>query len=291
MLAKTGQLLQTPNRLLVQVGLLGPALGGQCILDFPLLTALNVCALQFTGRNFTSLSQDTNILQHLLGIPALGTEQTYSCVNPWVKRVEINLGPLYQNEILHVGVIEQQGKYVGLRVQIGPEEIQTIKLDHQACGSIEIEGRRFIFKVINALTIQMDIDESKLTLGTVPPQKKPHHVITNLDGQDFLVKSGGTLVKSLLLEIANQVAPAMIPAHLIGDISTPRMVPSRASHLPLPYLNRYHIGLLLMGAGPVQIKLELGNIAGFSESQLDILKKLFNYTFYHPELKKIFGKP
>jgi len=290
MLAKTGQLIKSPNRLLIQIGLLGPNLGGQCILDFPLLTALNICALQFTGRNFTSLDKENNVLlQHLLGLPSPGKEQTYRCSDPWVKRIEVNLGPLYKNEILRVAVVEKKNQFVGLKIQIGPEKVQLVKLDQNACGSLEIEGRIFLFKVIDALTIQIDLDESKLTLGPVPPKQKAHHIITHINGSDYLIKSGGTLVKSSLLEIANQVAPAMIPSHLIGDISTPQMVPLRSARLPLPYMNRYSVEALLMGAGPVQVKLELGHISGFSEQQIDILKQLFNYTFYHPELKKIFG--
>lgn len=295
MLAKTGQLLLTPNRLLIQVGLLGPALGGQCILDFPLLTALNICALQFAGRNFVNLNQEDSsnkalFLRQLLGLPNSGGAQIYRCSDPWIKRIEINLGPLYKNELLRIAVIEQRGRFVGLKAQIGPEAPQTIKLDAQARGSLEIEGRIFLFKVLDALTVEMEMDESALTLGSLPSNIQSHHILTELEGKQYLVKSAGSLVKSSLLEIANQVAPAMIPAHLTGDISTPRIVPSRAAHLPLPYMYRYHIELLLMGAGPIQIKLELGHLSGFSEKQLDILKQLFDYTFYHPELKKMFGQ-
>lgn len=291
---KTAKLLNSPYRLLIRVGLLGPAVGGQCIFDFPLLTALNLCSLQFCGLSFSSLNQTTQPqretwLKQLLGLPYPGSAQTYRCQDPWIKRVEVNLGPLYQNELLRLSVIEDKGLATGVRFQIGPEKEQTLKLNPQQRASIQIEDRLFLIHVLDPQTIEVDLDESRLTLGAIPPQTNEHHLIVELEQQPWLVKSGSSLVKSSLLEIANQVAPSLIPEHLTGDISTPRIIPLRASHLPLPNLNRYNVELLLMGAGAIKIQLELGPIAGLNPRQLDILKSLFDYTFYHPELKKIFG--
>jgi len=294
MLAKTGQLAQSPYRLLIQIGLLGPAFGGQCILDFPLLTALNLCALQLTGQNFSSLSQQNTveslqILKQLLGLPQPQYAETYRCHNAWVKRIEINLGPLYQHEIMRLAVVEQQGQAKELRIQIGPEKEEVLALDPDQRAEYTLEGRRFLFQVQDALSVKLQLDESDLTLGPVPPDTHEGHILTQIEGKHFLVKSGSSLVKSSLLEIANQVSPALIPSHLVGDISTPKLIPSRAAHLPLPDMKRYHVEILLMGAGPIRVKLELGHLSSFSERQLDILKRLFDYTFYHPELKKLFG--
>lgn len=293
--AKSGSLLHSPYRLLIRVGLLGPALGGQCILDFPLLTALNLCSLQMCGRSFSSLAQESSsaqrdmVLKQLLGLPYPGSAQIYRCRDPWIKRVEINLGPMYQHEILKLAVIDERGKPVGLRAQIGPEKEQKLNLDARQCAELVIEERRFLLRVVDLQTIEMDLDETPFTLGSLPPQAQEHHLIVELDHQPLLVKSAGSLVKSSLLEIANQVAPSLIPSHLTGDISTPKIIPLRAAHLPLPNLRRFHVEVLLMGAGAVRVQLELGPISGLNARQLDILKALFDYTFYHPELKKIFG--
>lgn len=292
--AKTGALLQSPYRLLVRVGLLGPALGGQCILDFPLLTALNLCALQLCGRSFSSLVQDEDPrrdtwLRQLLGLPYPGSPQVYRCHDAWIKRIEVNLGPLYEHEILRLAVIEERGQLVGLRYQIGPEKEQKLKLDSQQRAEIVIEDRRFLIRALDPLSIEMDLDESRLTLGSMPSQPQEHHLLVDLDNHMQLVKSGSSLVKSSLLEIANQTAPSLIPEHLTGDISIPRIVPLRAAHLPLPNLRHYHVEILLMGAGPMRIQLDLGPLTGLNDRQLDILKNLFDNIFYHPELKKIFG--
>lgn len=225
----------------------------------------------------------------MLGLPYPGGAQIHRCHDPWIKRVEVNLGPLYEHETLRLAVIEERGQAVGLRCQIGPEKEQRLNLDAQKRTELVIEDRRFLIRVLDPQNIEIDLDESRLTLGPVPPSPQDHHLIVELDHQSYLVRSGGFLVKSSLLEIANQVAPSLIPAHLTGDISTPRIIPSRATHLPLPDLRRYHLEVLLMGAGPVRIQLELGPISGLNPRQLDLLKSLFDYTFYHPELKKIFG--
>ena len=292
--AKTGALLHSPYRMLVRVGLLGPALGGQCILDFPLLTALNLCALQLCGRSFSSLCQENDPkrdtwLRQILGLPYPRSAQLHRCHDPWVKRIEINLGPMYDHETLRLAVLEERGQPVGLRFQIGPEKEQKLKLDGQKRAELMIEDRRFLFRVIDPQTVEMDLDESRMTLGTPPANPQEHHLLVELDGQLQMVKSGGFMVKSSLLEIANQVAPSLIPSHLTGDISIPRIIPSRATHLPLPNLRRYHVEILLMGAGPIRIQLEIGSITGLNARQLDILKNLFDNVFYHPELKKIFG--
>lgn len=292
--AKTGSLLQSPYRLLVRVGLLGTALGGQCILDFPLLTALNLCSLQMCGRSFSSLIQEENPrrdiwIRQLLGMPYPGSAQIYRCRDAWIKRIEINLGPLYAHETLRLAVSEERGKPVALRYQIGPEKEQKLRLDAQQRAELLIEDRRFLFKVLDPLSVEMDLDESRLTLGSVPSQLQEHHLLVEIEGQTQLVKSGSSLVKSSLLEIANQTAPSLIPADMIGDISTPRLIPLRAAHLPLPNLRHYHIEILLMGAGAVRILLDLGPLTDLNSRQLDILKNLFDNTFYHPELKKIFG--
>lgn len=292
--AKSGSLLHSPYRLLIRVGLLGPALGGQCILDFPLLTALNLCSLQMCGRSFSSLVQEdsperTLVIKQLLGLPYPGSAQIYRCRDPWVKKVEINLGPLYQHEILKLAVIDERGKPIALRAQIGPEKEQRLALDNKQQAELVIEDRRFLLRVVDLQTIEMDLDERAFTLGPVPPQPQEHHLIVELEDGMYMVKSAGSLVKSSLLEIANQVAPSLIPEHLTGDISTPKLIPLRAAHLPLPNLRRFHVEVLLMGAGAVRVQLELGPISGLNARQLDILKALFDYTFYHPELKKIFG--
>lgn len=281
-------------RLLIRVGLLGPAFGGQCILDFPLLTALNLCALQLCGRSFSTISREAGpererLIRQLLGLPYAGGEQRYYCHDAWVKRIEVNLGPFYAHETMRVMVVERQGQAVGVRIQIGPEKEQTLALDNQQQAVFTLEDRRFLIKVLDLHQIELELDESGLTLGPLPPTPQDYHLLIELEGKTHLVRSGSSLVKSSLLEIANQVAPALIPEHLIGDISTPRIIPSRASHLPLPHLTRYQVDLLLMGAGPLRVSLELGGLTGLSRQQLDLLKSLFDFTFYHPELKKIFG--
>lgn len=294
LLAKTQNLIQSPYRLLIQIGLLGPAFGGQCVLDFPLLTALNLCALQMSGKSFLSLSQlNTLEAQHmigqLVGLPESATPETHRCYDPWVKRIDINLGPLFQHELMRVAIVEQQNTPKALRVQIGPEKEQVLPLDAMRSARLNLENRIFIFEVIDSLSLRLRIDESALTLGSVPPETGDEHILIDVNGTEKLVKSGSALVKSSLLEIANQVAPALIPEHLTGDISTPKLVPLRATHLNLPGMTKYQLHLVLMGAGPVRIVLELGQLNRFSPGQIDILKRLFNYTFYHPELKKIFG--
>lgn len=291
-MAKTGQLSQALHRLLIRVGLLGPEFGGQCILDFPLLTSLNLCTQQFRQRSFLDLAQESHSLdfiKQLLGLPLPGQAQIHRCTEQWVKDIKIDLGPLYRNETLKVAVKEREGKAEALTLQVGPESPVRLPLDANGRTEFEIEGRLFLFRVLDSLSVEVQLDESRLTLAPPPPQKTEHHICIELEGVPQMVKSGGSLVKSSLLEVANQVAPTLIPEHLIGDISTPRVIPSREAHLPLPNMQRYHIDLLLMGVGPVKIKLELGDLKNFSDQQLDILKQLFDYTFYHPELKKIFG--
>lgn len=292
--AKQLQIHSASPRLLIRVGLLGPAFGGQCILDFPLLSALNLCALQLCGRSFSSISHEETpererLLRQLLGLPYPGGQQRYYCHDAWVKRIEVNLGPFYAHETMRIMVIERQGQAVGIRIQIGPEKEQSLSLDEQKQAVFILEDRRFLIKVLDLHEIEVNLDESALTLGPLPPNPQDYHLLVSLEGKTHVVRSGSSLVKSSLLEIANQVAPAFIPEHLIGDISTPRIIPSRASHLPLPHLTRYQVDLLLMGAGPLRVTLELGGISGLSRQQLDLLKSLFDFTFYHPELKKIFG--
>lgn len=280
--------------MLIRVGILGPAIGGQCIFDFPLLTALNLCALQMSGLSFSSLNRDSNPkrliwLKQLLGMPYPGSEQIYKYAETWIKRIEYNLGPLYSNEILKLGIIENQGKPSEIQYQIGPEKEEYLKLDHNQTSKLVIEDRSYIIKVLDSKSISIDIDESKLTIAPKPPIENEHHIFVDLEADTFLVKSGSSLVKSSLLEIANQIAPSLIPSHLTGDISTPKLIPLRESHLPLPYLKTYTIELLLMGAGPIRVQLDLCQLADLNPQQINILKNLFDHTFYHPELKKIFG--
>lgn len=289
--AKTGHLLHSPYRILVRVGLLGPALGGQCILDFPLLTALNLCSLSLFQQNFTSLKQDPkneSILKQILGLP-LGHPIQYDCQDTWIKRVEIPLGPVYNHEVLKVTLKEQNGQLIAIRIQNDNQADQILPLDAQQKASYTFQGIEILLQALNSGSVMMELDESEQTLGPVPPQTQDHHILVQLNSQTYLVKSGGSLVKSSLLEMANQISPAMIPTQLTGDISPPRLIPSRAAHLPLPNLKRYNTEVLIMGAGPVRIKLELGNISDLQAHHLEILKDLFDHTFYHPELKKIFG--
>ncbi len=284
---KTGKLSLSPYRLLVQIGLLGPQLGGQCILDFPLLTALNLCALTFAQKKFSDLDLDEpaqkKLRNQLLGIPVRAFEK-FTCHETWVKRIHIDLGTVFEDEQLEVYILDKM-----LKVNSNLYPTQKIALDDQQRAVLPRDNVNFIFQVEDSSTLYMERDESQATLGPVPPAVTEHALLTQVNQNTHLIKSAGFLVKSSLLEIANQVAPAMIPSHLVGDISAPHLIASREAHLPLPHLKRYNTEVLLMGAGPVRIKLEIGGIQGFSNSQLDILKSLFNHTFYHPELKKAFG--
>lgn len=229
------------------------------------------------------------MIGQLVGLPDAGVPETHRCYDTWVKRIEINLGPLFQHELMRVAIVEQQSVPRALRIQIGPEKEEVLALDKNNTARLMLENRQFIFEVIDSLSLRLRLDESAITLGSVPPETRDEHILIDLNGKKQLVKSGSALVKSSLLEIANQVAPAMIPEHLTGDISTPKLVPLRATHLNLPGMTKYQLHLVLMGAGPIRILLELGQLERFSVQQIDILKRLFNYTFYHPELKKIFG--
>jgi len=273
------------------VGLLGPALGGQCIFDFPLLTALNLCSLSLFRQNFTSLKQapdNEHILKQILGLP-LGKPTQFDCQDTWVKRIDVPLGPVYTHEVLKVTLKEQGGRLIAIRIHSDVQADQILPLDAQQKVSYTFQGIQCIFQALNSGSVMMELDESEQTLGPVPPEQHEHHILADINGKTYLVKSGGSLVKSSLLEMANQISPAMIPTQLTGDISPPRLIPSRASHLPLPNLKRYNTEVLIMGAGPVRIKLELGNISDLQAHHLEILKDLFDHTFYHPELKKIFG--
>ncbi len=284
---KTGQLNMSPYRLLVQIGLLGPSFGGQCILDYPLLTALNLCSLTFCQKKFVdldlSIESERKIHHQLLGLPT-GDKETYTCHEAWVKRIMVDLGPVYEDEQLEIYILDQ-----ALKINSNLYQMERIPLDRHKTAILQRESTRFVFTVTGPTSLQMERDESETTLGPLPPVLSDNTLITETEGHQYLVKSAGYLVKSSLLEIANQVAPAFIPPELIGDISAPHLIPSREAHLPLPHMKRYNTEVLLMGAGPVKIKLEIGGIQGFSTSQLDILKSLFNYTFYHPALKKAFG--
>lgn len=284
---KTGQLYHNPYRLLVQIGLLGPEFGGQCILDFPLLTALNLCALTFCQKKFVDLDlsqpAERKLHHQLLGLP-LGETETYQCHEDWVKRITVDLGPVYEDEQLEVYILENQ-----LKINSNLYPTEKLPLDSQKKAVLKRDAVEFILSAPDANHLQLERDESRATLGPLPPVLSENLLLTEWKDKQYMVKSAGFLVKSSLLEIANQVAPALIPAELIGDISAPHLIPSREAHLPLPHLKRYNTEVLLMGAGPVKIKLEIGGIQGFSSSQLDILKNLFNHTFYHPALKKAFG--
>lgn len=284
---KTGQLSQSPYRLLVQIGLLGPEFGGQCILDYPLLTALNLCSLTFCKKKFADLNLEDpyeKAMHHqLLGLP-IGEKEVYRCHETWVKRINIDLGPVYEDELLEVYI---QENFLKINSNLYPSE--KLALDKDKNAFLIRDSTRIIFTVLDATSLQLERDESGSTLGPLPPQLPESALITSIDNKEYLVKSAGSLVKSSLLEIANQVSPALIPSELVGDISSPHLIPSRDAHLPLPHLKRYNTEVLLMGAGPVRVKLEIGGIQGFSTSQLNILKALFNHTFYHPALKKAFG--
>lgn len=284
---KTGQLSQNPYRLLVQIGLLGPEFGGQCILDYPLLTALNLCSLTFCKKKFADLDLEDpyqkNMHHQLLGLP-LGEKETYKCHETWVKRITIDLGPVYNDELLEIYILEN---FLKINSNLYPSE--KLPLDKDKNAFLMRDTTRLIFTVLDATSLHLERDESGSTLGPLPPQLPENALITTIENKEYLIKSAGSLVKSSLLEIANQVSPALIPSELIGDISSPHLIPSRDAHLPLPHLKRYNTEVLLMGAGPVRIKLEIGGIQGFSTSQLNILKDLFNHTFYHPALKKAFG--
>jgi len=287
----------SPYRLLIRVGLLGPAIGGQCIFDISLLTALNLSAYSLCGHNFTTLtseesSQRDESMKRLLGLPYQGSSRKYHCTDEWVKSIELNLGPLYNDEKIKIGVIESKDglrQPEALRVRLGQDKPIHIPLDADRKGEWILENRKFIFRAIDSMSVEVDIDESGLTLGTVPSILNEHHIVTRMNGQKYLVKAGSSLVKSRLLEMANQVAPALIPPHLTGDISTPQIIPARSRHLPLPNLQKLNLNLLIMGLGTLTISLELCNIAELNPEQVHVLKGLFNFTFYHPELKKIFG--
>jgi hypothetical protein len=293
----TTQLNHSPYRLLTRVGILGPAMGGQCVFDISLLTALNLSAFSLCGKNYTSLNaeeglQRDELLRKLLGIPTQDSVRRYSCSDAWVKQIEINLGPLYNHEKMKIAVVESKGedrRPEHLRIRLGQEKAITLQLDSQQQAELQLENQRFIFKAIDTDRVDLDIDESELTLGTVPSILNEHHIVTRLNGQKYLVKAGSTLVRSWLLEMANQVAPSLIPPQLTGDISTPQIIPARSRHLPLPNLHKLNMNLLIMGLGTLTISLELCNIAELHPEQIDVLKGLFNFTFYHPELKKIFG--
>lgn len=289
--AKTGHLLQTPYRHLIRVGLLGPAFGGQCILDFPLLTALNLFSLQVFNQSFSSLNQQNNqseAIKKILGFPT-GQPVTYRCQDTWVKRIDIALGPVFQHEVLKVTYKEVLNKPGILRVQPNEGPVKQIQLNENKEGVFEQGGTRFCFRVLTPQSVEMELDESEITVGPVPPQPNETHILTQIEGHPYLVKSGGSIVKSSLLEMANLISPAMIPERLTGDISPPRLIPFREASLSLPNLKRYQTEIVLMGAGPVRIVVELGNLSNFSAAQLEVLKELFDHTFYHPELKKIFG--
>jgi hypothetical protein len=293
----TTQLNQSPYRLLIRVGILGPAIGGQCVFDIPLLTSLNLSAFSLCGRNYTTLNSEEGstrdeLLRKLLGLPAQDTARIYTCTDPWVKSISINLGALYNNEEMKIAVVESKGDDrhpEKLRIRLGQEKPISLALDHEQRAELLLENRRFLFKVLDTNRIEVDIDESQLTLGTVPSILNEHHIVTPLNGPKHLVKAGSSLVRSRLLEMTNQVAPALIPPQLTGDISTPQIIPARSRHLPLPNLHKLNLNLLLMGLGTLTISLELCNIAELHPEQIHVLKGLFNFTFYHPELKKIFG--
>lgn len=287
----------SPYRLIIRVGLLGPAIGGQCIFDISLLTALNLSAFSLCGRNFTTLNAEEGperdeLLRKLMGLPFKNSAQTYYCRDEWVKNIELNLGPLYNHEKMKIGISESRSetrKPESLKIRLGNEKPITVPLSEQQRGELMLEQRKFLFHALDSMTLEIDMDESAATLATVPSILNEHHIVTRLNGQKYLIKAGSSLVKSRLLEMANQVAPALIPPQLTGDISTPLIIPARSRHLPLPNMQKMNLCLLIMGLGTLTISLELCNIAELNSEQIHILKSLFNFTFYHPELKKIFG--
>lgn len=297
-IASTSSPYTSPYRLIIRIGLLGPAIGGQCIFDISLLTALNLTVFSLCGKNFTVLNAETGperdeILRKLLGLPHSNSAQIYRCTDKWVKHIEFNLGPLYNHETMKIGISETHGsaerKPESLKIRLGHHKPFHVPLSKQQRGELMLEQRKFLFHALDAMTLEIDVDESAVTLASVPSILNAHHIVTELNGQKYLIKAGSSLVKSRLLEIANQVAPALIPPQLTGDISTPALIPARLRHLPLPNMQKMNLYLLLMGLGTLTISLELCNIAELSPEQIDILKGLFNFTFYHPELKKIFG--
>lgn len=286
----------SPYRVLVRVGILGPALGGQCVLEMPLLTALNLSAIMLCGKNFSSLNSDTgpvaeNLRRRLFGMPYPGSSSEHSCTDAWVKHIEINLGPLYDHLRMRIAIVDgNSGSGGKMRIQLGDERTHTYPLNAHQQVEFDLEGRTFKLTALDTQRVRLDIDESGLTLGSVPSRPNEHQLITQIQGQHYLVRAGSSLVKSLLFELTNQITPSLIPSGFIGDISTPVVIPSRDRHLPLPELQRYVFKTVIMGLGPLGISLELRELQGLNTAQLHTLQALFNFTFYHPELKKIFGK-
>jgi len=286
----------SPYRILIRVGILGPALGGQCVLEMPLLTALNLSAMMLSGKNFSSLNSESgntaeDLRRRLFGMPYPGSSSEHTCTDAWVKHIEINLGPLYNHLRMRIAVVEGNSGNPGkMRLQLGDERSRTYPLNAQQQVCLELEGRKFILTALDTQRVRLDIDESELTLGSVPSRPNEHQLITHIQGRSYLVRAGSSLVKSLLFELTNQITPSLIPSDFIGDISTPVIIPARDRHLPLPELQRYTLKTVIMGLGPLGISLELRSLKGLNNSQLHTLQALFNFTFYHPELKKIFGK-
>lgn len=285
------------HRILIRVGLLGPALGGQCVIDMPLLTALNLCSVGLSGKNYTAINNDNDptnegYRKQLLGIPSERSSRTHKCMGQYVKTIDIDLGPIHNHLRLQIGVNtkkSQQHPHGSIRLKVGDNSPEVHSVDADNKVTVPLKESQAIIEVIDQETINLDFDETAVTLGVVPPNVNENHIVTEIEGKPLLIKGASSLVKSRLLELANQVAPYTIPTDYMGDISTPQMIPDRLRTLNLPELEKYEVDLIIMGIGDLVVSAELTHIAGLSPKQLNILKGLFNFTFYHPELKKIFG--
>lgn len=288
-------LSSSSHRILVRVGLLGPAFGGHCVIDVPLLTALNLSAASICGKNFTTLNDDSpeheTFRRALVGVPYEGSKQICRCMDAWVKTIDVNLGVLENNAKMNVAIAPATSQYPYgiIRVKIGENEATNYKLDSDKRAVVQLKERKALVAVIDKDTIEVDFDEAYLTLGSVPSVVTENNIITTIDGKQHMIKSASSLVKSRLLELANQVAPYTIPSDLIGDISTPELIPMKLRNLPLPNMEKLEVSLIVMGIGVVSLYVELCPMSHLNPRQVDVFKRLFNYTFYHPDLKKIFG--
>lgn len=294
-MATSPHAINSRYRIFIQVGILGPSIGGQCILDIPLLTALNLCAFSISGQTFTSLNQQqtpesTAVLKRVLGLPTEAGAMLYECHDQWIKSIDVDLGSLYEQLAMNISIRlnqAQEPKSILVRPRTEKKPFEC-ELDTAQKAHFSLEDYHFQLHVKNLLKIGLMIDESEFTLAPAPQSPNSDHILAHLGGEPALVKGASALVKSRFLELSNQLVPSLIPPDVTGDISTPRLIPGHQRKLPLP-LKKFQSHRVIMGIGPLGIFLNLCHIADLNSSQLNILKSLFDYTFYHPELKRIYG--
>jgi len=284
-------------KLLIRVGVIGTVFGGHCIIELPLLTALNFTCFNLWGQNFLAINADknneekNNYRKILLGIKRVEQPEFYT-MDKWTRKLNISLGTYARYPKIEINMEKENptAPHGLIRLRLGNADGTTVhSFDKDKKTFIDLLDRYAFINAIDSMTLAIFFDESHLTLyesEKIPEGIEP--ITTYIDEEEKVIRASSNIVKSQALELANQVSSNLLPADFIGDISTPTIISDRERDLHINGIETLKTNLLISTIGHLSVEIQLCDLRKLKPVEEYIIKNIFNFTYAHPALKELF---